>query len=526
MSDERPDALLKSALEKIVYFEARAEQLQNDVASATAEVERLKGELSRAAQREIELRRQVAGYEVELSRSHREREEMGRMNDALRSERAQLIGKLIEASRIHSSDRNLDDEAFDLAGFISELRSAALAKQPVQLVAHAMEITASVQKTVAPALVAVGAAVATVRAQSSVMAHAQRFMDEGRLNVSEDEMSALSGARAFGGRTEETLFGFSVRELSAPDTFARLRAAERLRALGHPAAAPALATALHAETEPTIQVAMLQAFAEVASNDGGAAVVLPLLDASTPEVRIAALKALLALDPIQAGPHLSAAMKDADRSVRRRASLLALGLSGHAALGLGEQAIADIDGEVRALGALVLGAGGGERARELLLAALRDPDQKVRKSAAKSLSRILGEDISSVVSLDEPQRRREVRRLSTLPVRPVMASATAPVARREPAPVQAPAPAPVVAVPESRPAPVVATPVAEAPAMREVSEPLCKAVFSELRAAIRGRTPADLVSLTGEGQAAVEGACELLVARGQAVRRGMKFFVA
>ncbi len=361
-------------------------------------------------------------------------------------------------------------------------------------------------------------------------------MDEGRLKVSEDEMSALSGSRAFGGRTEETLFGFSVRELSAPDTSARVRAAERLRALRHPAAAPALATALHAETEPQVQVALLQAFAEVASNDSGAPVVLPLLDGSTAEVRIAALKALLVLDPTQAAPHLSAAMKDADRSVRRRASLLALGLSGDAALGLGEQAVADADGEVRALGALVLGAGGGERARELLLGAMRDPDQKVRKSAAQSLSRILGEDVSGVVSLEEPQRRREVRRLATLPVRPVKASLTAPVVHREPAPAPPPAPAPAptpvpapvapVAAPPSRPAPVAASPVAEAPAMREVSEALCKAVSTELRAALRGKTLAELMSLTGEAQAAVEGACELLVARGQAVRRGMKFFVA
>ena len=38
MSDARADTLLKSALEKIVYFEARAEQLQSELAGARAEV--------------------------------------------------------------------------------------------------------------------------------------------------------------------------------------------------------------------------------------------------------------------------------------------------------------------------------------------------------------------------------------------------------------------------------------------------------------------------------------------------------
>ena len=57
--------------------------------------------------------------------------------------------------------------------------------------------------------------------------------------------------------------------------------------------------ALHEEREPRVQVALLQAFAEVATQEG-AAVVRPLLDASGAEVRIAALKALLELDYLPA----------------------------------------------------------------------------------------------------------------------------------------------------------------------------------------------------------------------------------
>src|SRR5580704_10718639 len=53
LNDERPEALLKSALEKIVYFEARSEQLEREIASARSEGETFKRELASAAQREI-----------------------------------------------------------------------------------------------------------------------------------------------------------------------------------------------------------------------------------------------------------------------------------------------------------------------------------------------------------------------------------------------------------------------------------------------------------------------------------------
>ena len=38
MNEERPDALLKSALEKIVYFEARSSQLNNEFELSQSEV--------------------------------------------------------------------------------------------------------------------------------------------------------------------------------------------------------------------------------------------------------------------------------------------------------------------------------------------------------------------------------------------------------------------------------------------------------------------------------------------------------
>nr|WP_249344343.1 HEAT repeat domain-containing protein [Corallococcus exiguus] len=377
--------------------------------------------------------------EVKSARAQAEREELSRLNHALRLERDQLMAKLLDASRIHSSGQSRamasddDDElGFDLASFISQLRSEVILRGDVPAMRAPFNGPAVPLKSSdpnvpwaerpAPAIPPRASTVSSGAAESGlspVAREAQRLQSEGRLRVSPEQMAELSGHT--GSTTDETLFGFSVRELSAADAAARVRAAERLKALAHPAAAPALAAALHAETDATAQVALVQAFAGLCREEG-ASVVSPLLSSPVPEVRIAALKALLVLAPNDAAPHLAQAMKDSDRSVRRRASLLALGLEGETARRLGEDAIHDTDPEVRALAALALGAGRGENARMLLLGALDDGEARVRKAAAQSLSRILGHDVSAVVALDDAHRRREIRRLATLPVKPVRAT--------------------------------------------------------------------------------------------------------
>jgi hypothetical protein len=354
-------------------------------------------------------------------------------------------------------------------------------------------------------------AVAASPQPRTITQHAERLLSQGRLAVSAHELSELSARAGFPGRTEETLFGFSVRELSAPDSAARVRAAERLLSLGTPAAAPALAPALHAEADPAVQVALLHALGALASKEA-VAMVSPHLASPAPEVRIAALKGLLKLDAGQGAPHLAAAMKDPDRSVRRRASLLALGLSGEVAFAVGEQAVLDADGDVRSLGARVLGAAGGDRARALLQSRLKDADVKVRRAAAEGLSRILGQDVSAVVTLDEVQLRREVRRLAGLPARPMhLASAPAPVAS---------------VAPEKRQEALEEVAAALPPAAPAVPEELCQRLLVEVRSALRGRTLADLCEWLGAPPQGVQEACELLLARGQFVRRGQKFFVA
>lgn len=560
MNDDKPESLLKSALEKIVYFEARSTQLSNDLDQARNELERLKGELASAAQREIELRRVIAGLEVRATRAHSEREEAARVTDALRRERADLIAKMLDASRIHGADADVGD--FDLAQFIAQLRQEVLVtrdsrpdaaaqavliepvpaswNEPAPIPSTAVEPRAEL---VSPKPAPKAADELPAPRPSGVTQVAHELRAQGRLDVSVRDLDALTGAKSFPGRSEETLFGFSVRELSAPDSSARVRAADRLKALAHPAAAPVLAAALHAEQEPSVQVALLGALSSLAKAEA-VPVVSPLLTSSSPDVRIAALKALLVLDVAQAGPHLAAATKDPDKAVRRRASLLALGLTGKEALELGAQAVRDSDADVRSLAALVLGASNAESARPLLLEAMRDADVRVRRSASQALSRLLGQDVSSLVNLDDAHRRREVRRIAQLPT----LSAEAREARALEARAVAKPPKAVVegsgrdvvaersrrAASETSPlsgaqlapAKKIAVAVLEVEQAPATSEALCGAILGELRSSIRGRQLDDLATNVSASSQETLRAVSALLERGQVVRRGLKYFVA
>jgi HEAT repeat protein len=568
VSDGRAEALLRSALEKIVYFEARSEALQADAVTLRTEGDALRSDLASASQREVELRRRVAELEVELGRSHRDREEAARVLEAMRAERAGLMGKVLEAARIQGSEPGLD---FDLAGFIADLRAEAIAMRPAAFevaspapVQAALETVAvhwdapraglsmeavpaspglsrappprSVSSTGAPRAMRqgnepppaasrdrvppppeppVGSAAATLLA---VTREAERLLEQGRL--------AVPPSPRLG---EESLFGFSIRELSSPDPSARSRAAERLRTLGDRTAAPALAVALHAERDDTVLVALLEAFRALASREG-AAVVEPLLGAPEPAVRIAALRAITHLDPDSAPAHLSRAAHDPDASVRRRTALLAVSLGPERMLELERQVSRDPDPEVRRLAVLAAGAAGGEQARSRLLGALEDPDLGVRRAAARSLSGILGMDVGNVATLSDEERRREVRRLATLAPVP-LSQRIRPLA---PAPPAAPAPVATEDV-ELSPAATAPAPieVAITPPAREhggsglhADEALCIQIASELRTAMRGRTVVDLARELGVPNERVIEAAALLTARGQVVRRGAKLFVA
>ena len=572
---------MRSALEKIVYFEARSETLQADAATLRAEADALRADLASGSQREVELRRRVAELEVELGRAHREREEAARVLDAMRAERNGLMGKVLEAARIQGNQTGLD---FDLAGFISDLRAEAIAlrvpaleaTEPVRAAAPVLETVAvhsdapraglsvpvgstgpapgvparppvrPVSSTAAPgsprpappasppppapardgALSAPDSPFSSAAMLLAVTREAERLLEQGRLSV---PPSPRLG--------EESLFGFSIRELSSPDPSARSRAAERLRTLGDRAASPALAVALHAERDDRVLVALLEAFRALASREGSA-VVEPLLGAPEPAVRIAALRAITHLDPDSAPAHLSRAAHDSDASVRRRTALLAVSLGPERMLELERQVSRDPDPEVRRLAVLAAGAAGGDQARPRLLGALEDPDLGVRRAAARSLSGILGIDIGPVATLSDEERRREVRRLSKVTpvplsqrVRPLGAASRAvpaiETAGRIPEPVAAAEledAAPEETVAAAATIEVVLPP--EPGGSLHSDEALCLQITSELRTSMRGRTVVDLATQLGVTDEQVIEAAALLTARGQVVRRGAKLFVA
>jgi hypothetical protein len=120
-------------------------------------------------------------------------------------------------------------------------------------------------------------------------------------------------------------------------------------------------------------------------------------------------------------------------------------------------------------------------------------------------------DAEGVAGLEGPPRRREIRRLAALPPAAVSPRAPQPAARAAQRQRAAPPTTQVAVVEPGRPA---------------ADEVLGERVLGELQSSMRGCTLAELVRLLGAPPEAIDGACALLTARAQVVRRGMKFFVA
>src|SRR6516164_2482146 len=58
-----PEGLLRSALEKIVFFECRVSQLESELAAAKAASDRARGDAAGARRREVELEQALAAEE-------------------------------------------------------------------------------------------------------------------------------------------------------------------------------------------------------------------------------------------------------------------------------------------------------------------------------------------------------------------------------------------------------------------------------------------------------------------------------
>ena len=209
MASEGPESLLKSALEKVVFFECRIEQLEADLAAAATERDRLKAELSQFASRELALKQELTGLQSRYLTTRRALDDEQAQVSTLRGERERWFSTLASATRIRQAGE-LPEGDFDLASFIAELRAEVEALRSGQKVDRAVLPPAPAQNA---------EELATGMAQ------------EGRLGFSERDRKELVKTARFETRAEETVFAFSLRELSSPHADSRARAAERLGAL-------------------------------------------------------------------------------------------------------------------------------------------------------------------------------------------------------------------------------------------------------------------------------------------------------
>ena len=495
---EKPELLLKSALEKIVYFEARQEQLLADSKRAITDAETLRQQLDGAKSRELELSKKLAEMELRLRHTQAERDEAFEKMETLRRERTEWVGKILEAAQIQNPG---EATTFDLAHFIALLRGELL------------NIQNRPQAKLAPSLDA-----------QSTEAFGASFAEQGRLDISPLEQQALQASEK---PLADTVLELGLRELSSADAHVRLKTALRLKALGRSSAAPALAQAIHAETDADVLAALIDAFSAFAKTEG-IPFVAPHANAPHPKLRLAAIKALIRMDSHAATPQLLAALGDADANIRRRATLWLMGLSPEETLRLGSVAFEDENPEVRAIATYVLSISQQEAAKPKLMRALNDESLKVRMAAAKALSKHSQADLTLLPSLERAERQRALRRfkqgLSPTPSPRPSASCLQPKTRTATLTLEVPAQQPQLAADNEVSADDAM--LADDATFDEVfSSESSLVLLSALRTSLRGKTQEELLALTGASAKNLTALLAMLEQQGQVIRRGHKYFI-
>ena len=558
-----PGELLRSALEKIVFFECRVAQLDAELTAARQVAERARAdaavartheaEASRALAAEREARAGLALREVELSERVR----------LLEAERERLLSGLVERARLGGAAGadgapGPEEGGAELASFIAELRAEleSLRAWKEAVLAAQGGPSAATHATFLAEAAASGAARGAARPEGAPAAPrsaagatldelAGAFRAGGRTGVGAVETAQLKAFLTT--HADLVLWERAMADLSAADPADRLRAIAHLEALGARAAAPLLAAALGREPEAGVKVELLKALARFEEPFAADLAARELGDAR-PEVRAAALTALATLAEGGVEPRLVAALSDPSPLVRRRAAVL-------------------------------LNACRGPLADEALVAALRDPDAGVARAAAVALTGRQGEQVRRALlrhetgpraraqgrtaGLDEavrdapgPAALRVAERLAQAEAQVATPSPAQSPARAQAATVQAEAPAQVpvtvqVSVPVQAPvapraptftsagaaprvngaarAAVAVLEVAPAPAAAGTpggpsDAAFDEAVVLEVRGALRGRTAAELTVALDAAPARVEAALAGLHARGALTRRGDRWW--
>jgi HEAT repeats len=453
-----PEGLLRSALEKIVFFECRVSQLESELQAARTTAERARGDAALARRHEVELEQGAAADRGARADAEARVDELADRVRLLEGERERLLSGLVERARVNgapSADGSPGPEegGADLAGFIAELRAEIEVLRAWKAAAEAQGVRGS----------AAGSAPARRDPFEPVASLAGRFEAEGRVGLvskDTDRMKELLATRA-----DRVLYERSMDELRAADPRARLRAVRALEALGSKAAAPLLAAALGREAEADVKAAILGALARF-QEPFAADLAARALEDARPVVRIAALEALAAVAADRSEAKFAGALRDPSPLVRRRAALLLGFTQGERAEAALSVALGDPDRGVARAAAAALSGRPTARAQGALARALEHPEISVRRAAAAALTRVAGEhvDAEGSVSARRAVSRRIAEKLAAMDGSAlrdaVIAGADAP---RRAAPVPVPAPAFVKAVASST---VTAPPVARASAAR------------------------------------------------------------
>ena len=526
-----PEALLRGALEKIVYFECRLSQLESELTAAREVASREREGAAAARGREAVTATDLARFREEVETARHHEGELSERVRLLEGERERFLTGLIDQARIAGapSEGESAGEEADLAGFIAELRAEIELLRPWKVAAELAGL-----RLEGPAGTSASHAVGS--AHAGVDEIARGFEASGRLSVSRSEAIRLEGGLEI--RAERSLYESSMDDLASTDRHARRRAADALRAMGSRAAAPLVASAVGRERDEEVKVALLAALGALGETAAAEVAGRELSD-PRPGVRAAALDALSALSGPAAESRLLGALGDPSPLVRRRAVLLLGFAGGPAAEEALRATLSDRDPGVARAAALALSGLPTASAQGALTRALDHGDESVRRVASKAVARWSGESVAAAAPAED--RRRAARRISeklaavgaTALRDAVVDDSSTPTRRVVPAVA---APAPARARVASAAAPRVHTAAASAASLLPRAavvvvveagpgdfSPIEEAVLLELRSALRGRT---LDEVAGVVPGDAGGALDRLVVRGVAVRRGTRYFPA
>jgi HEAT repeat protein len=548
-----PEGLLRSALEKIVFFECRVSQLESELAAAITVAERARGDAAGARRREVELEQALAGERGQRSDLERRISEADARVRLLEAERERLMGGLVDRARIagapDASGAPEEEGQADLAGFIAELRAEIEALRAFK----ASAIAAGLGIPAAPCPQPAQDARRAADRAATVAELGGRFETAGRVGISAGDTARMK--ELFATRADRALYERSMADLDVPEAGRRLRAVHALEALGSRAAAPLLAAALGRERDADVKAALLGALARLKEPIAADLAERELAD-PRPAVRVAALEALAAVGGFRGAERLAAALADESATVRRRATLL-LGFSpGERAEDALARALSDPDRGVARAAAAALSGRATPRAQAALARGLEHPEASVRQAAATALGRIAGEtvDADGTASARRASCRRIVEKLAAMDGEQIRAAvlrsaATAKVTAEQVLAATAgrggsqtrpstptstststtptPTPTPTRTAPATATAHAARTAVAvlEAPAAPQPSG-LEPQVLAEIRSALRGCTEDQLAKALVAQRPLVDAALTTLAARRAVERRGTRWFMS